>query len=78
MKFQSSFQLDVGGLSEIYFTLLKEEDFNFKTKDISILVEKNNSLVEIIIKANSILDIKIGSTAVIKSLEIIDKVIKNG
>lgn len=78
MNFQSSFQLDIGDLCETYFTLLKEEDFNFKTKDILVIVEKKNSIVEILIKANSVLDLKIGTTAVIKSLEIIEKVIKNG
>lgn len=78
MNFQSSFQLNVGELSGIYFTLLKEEDFDFKTKNISVDIEKKDTIIEILIKANSLLEIKIGTTAIIKSLEIIEKVIKNG
>lgn len=78
MRFNSSFQLDVGDLSEMFFTLLQEEDFNFKTKNIDVSISKLENLIEIVVSSTSVLDLKIGTTAVIKSLEIIDKVIKNG
>ncbi len=72
MKHIANFSLDFGNLNKTYYDLLIEEDFDFKTKDIKVDISNEKDL-GVSIKANSILDIKIGATALIKSLEIIEK-----
>ena len=72
MKCVSSFSFDFEDLNESFYKLLKEEDFNFKTKNIGMKVSLGNT-IEVKLEADSILDLKIGSNALIKSLEIIDK-----
>ena len=76
MKFSSKFLLDVKENNDIYFSLLSEEDFDFKTKKIKIDVSKENDAVAVRIDANSVLDLKIATNALIKSLEVIDKTLK--
>lgn len=72
MKLQSSFSFDFGKLNETYYKLLSEEDFDFKTKDINFEV-LYNSEVKVNLKCSSVLDLKIATSALIKSLEVIDK-----
>ncbi|MDA3855466.1 MAG: hypothetical protein PF569_04360 [Candidatus Woesearchaeota archaeon] len=71
-KFSSNFKLDFGDLNIFYYNLLIEEDFDFRSKDIKIEINKNESL-EIDVICNSVTDLKIGVSAFIKSLEIIEK-----
>lgn len=71
-KFSSNFKLDFGRLNDFYYNLLIEEDFDFKSKSIDIDIQKN-SMLEIRVLCNSILDLKIGVTALIKSLEVIER-----
>lgn len=73
MKISSKHVLDLGDLSEIYFKLLSDEDYDFKTKKIKVDIEKEKNLVIIDITASSILDLKIANSAFIRSLEVIDK-----
>ena len=76
MKFSSKFLLDVKGNNDIYFNLLSQEDFDFKTKKITVDVSKENDAVAVRIDTNSVLDLKIATNALIKSLEVIDKTLK--
>ena len=76
MKFSSKFLLDVKENNDIYFNLLSQEDFDFKTKKISIDVSKESDVVAVRIDTNSVLDLKIATNALIKSLEVIDKTLK--
>ena len=73
MKISSKHRLELGELSEIYFKLLKEEDYDFKTKKIKINIEKDKTSIIADITANSILDLKIADSAFIRSLEVIEK-----
>ena len=68
--------LDVKENNDIYFSLLSQEDFDFKTKKIKIDVSKENNSVAVSIDAHSFLDLKIGINALMKSLEAIDKTLK--
>ena len=72
MMLKSSFSFDFGNLNEFYYKLLKEEDFNFKNRDISFDIVLKDSL-EFELSVKSVLDMKIATSALIKSLEIIDK-----
>lgn len=73
MKFISILKLDFENSNDLYYSLLKEEDYDFKTKDISIDVEKENDHILVSLVCNSILDLKIATNALIKSLEVIEK-----
>ncbi len=73
MKFKIVYELKLGELLPTYYNLLKEEDFNFKTKEIKIELEKSLDMLYIRVNSNSLIDLKIGSSAVQKSLEIIEK-----
>ena len=67
----SNFILDFGKKNELFYSLLKEEDYDFRSKNILIkidLVEKIN----VSIKCGSILDLKIATNAFVKSLQIIE------
>ena len=75
MKSTSRITLDLGDKTKTYFELLKEEDFDFKTKDIKVNIELKDQL-ELELETSSILDMKIGMTAIIKSLEVIDKTLE--
>ena len=77
MNITSNFSLETKDLTEKYYSLLSEEDFDFKTKNISIDVKKASAAsLKININCDSVMDLKIGSNALIKSLEIIDKTLK--
>lgn len=72
MSIKTSFELDFGDLNDFYYTLLSEEDFDFKTKEIGLNISKDNYLgVEI--SCQSVLELKIANNALIKSLETIGK-----
>lgn len=71
-KIESKFSFDFGKQNEFYYKLLKEEDFDFKTKNININLILNKQL-ECILSVESVLDLKIGVNALIKSLEVIGK-----
>jgi hypothetical protein len=74
MNLNSTLLLDFKNLNEFYFKLLIQEDFEFKTKDISIdIIQLENKKINISFIANSIIDLKIASNSIIKSLEIIEK-----
>ena len=73
MKFSNSFHLDFEKNNSIYFKLLKEEDFDFKTKEINIEINENKDGIHANIDASSVMELKIGNSAFIKSLEIITK-----
>jgi hypothetical protein len=75
MRSISQINLDLGDKNQTYFKLLKEEDFDFKTKDIKISVELKDQ-IEVQLETSSILDLKIATTALIKSLEVIEKTLK--
>lgn len=77
MSYNSVFDLDLGEETELYYKLLSEEDFDFRTKDIKIKINKVSSKsLKITIESNSLIELKIGVSALIKSLEIIDKTLK--
>ena len=77
MNVISVINLDLEVQRNNYFDLLSEEDFDFRTKQIDINLKKiEDNFLEIKVLASSILDLKIGMNAVIKSLEVIDKSLK--
>jgi len=69
----SSFLLNFKEKNNLFFKLLQEEDYDFRNKDIKISLENNTNQINATIHASSILELKIGVSAFIKSLEIIDK-----
>ena len=73
MRLTSNYSFDFEKQSETYYKLLCEEDFDFKTKNITIEVRLENSLVLVEVRANCVLDLKIATSALIKSLEIIER-----
>jgi len=73
MNIISDLVLDFKDKNELYFNLLLEEDFNFKTKNINIDFLMLNDKINVKFMVNNILDLKIAMNAIIKSLEIIDK-----
>jgi len=75
MKFSSTFNLEFSSneVQEIYFKLLIEENFDFKSKNIGINFNNNNSFIEVLMSGNSVLDLKIATNALIKTLEVIEK-----
>lgn len=72
MNYNASFKLEIKDI-DTYHKLLLEEDFDFKTKDINININKNSSILEVGVESNSLVDLKIANSAIIKSLEIIEK-----
>ncbi len=73
MNFISTLILDFENENQIYFDLLREEDFDFSSRNIEVKIELINSQIRIILIGESILNLKIASNAVLKSLEIITK-----
>ena len=73
MRISSKHVLELGSLSETYFKLLSEEDYDFKTKEILVEIEKEDDSIIANIFTNSIVDLKIADSAFIKSLEVIEK-----
>ena len=74
MIFKSDFKLDFNKLNNLYFNLLSNEDFDFKTKNINIIIKKLDSgIIHIFFESNSVIDLKIAVNAIIKSIEIINK-----
>ncbi|MFW5704652.1 MAG: hypothetical protein ACOCXG_02305 [Nanoarchaeota archaeon] len=73
---KASFSLDFGVNSSYFYNVLKDEDFDFKSKDIFFQVCEKDSSVGVEVRANSILDLKIATSALIKSLEIIQKTLE--
>jgi hypothetical protein len=59
--------------SDLFYSLLSEEDFDFKTKDILISISREKDLILANIECSSILDLKIATNALVKSLEVINK-----
>lgn len=75
MKINTSFELDLDKI-DLFYNLLKEEDYDFKTKDIQMKINKNNCVVEVDLTCNNVLELKIASSALIKSLEVISKTLQ--
>ena len=73
MRLNSNYFFEFGDQNSTYYKLLCAEDFDFKTKDIVINIKLEDSRVLVNIDVSCILDLKIATTALIKSLEIIDK-----
>jgi len=74
----SSLILNFSSKNDLFYNLLVEEDFDFKTKDININFENKKDFIEVNFEVKSILDFKIASNAIIKSLEIIEKTLLVG
>ena len=71
---ENRFLLDLGNYTDFYKDLLGEEDFDFGKKDITVeLSTKEGNLLEIVVKASSIHELKIGLSSVMKSIEVITK-----
>lgn len=68
----SNFSFNFGDLNDFYYKLLVEEDFDFKTKNIVIDIANEKSL-NVTIGCNNVLDLKIATNALIKSVETIEK-----
>lgn len=72
MNLESNFNFDFGNLNDFYYKLLSEEDYDFKTKDIKIDITKDDT-INVKFVSSSILELKIATSALIRTLEIIDK-----
>ena len=68
----TSLKLDFESENDLYYSLLKEEDFDFKTKDITIDVIRTEG-IDVNVVCGSVLELKIATNALIKSLEVIEK-----
>lgn len=76
MKFTSNFFLDFNEDVDKYYSLLSNEDFDFKSKNILIKISKKGTSVELYLECDSILDLKIATSAIIRSLEVIKKTLE--
>ena len=76
MKFTSNFSLDFKEEVEKYFSLLSNEDFDFKSKNILIKIIKKDTKVELYLECDSILDLKIATSSILRSLEVIKKTLE--
>lgn len=76
MKLSTVYNLNLGKQSAFYAELLREEDFDFKTKKIEVEILEEEFCVVVKVKANSLLELKVGTSAVMKSLEIISKTLE--
>lgn len=74
MSIKTNILLDFKENNDLYYSLLKEEDYDFKTKNIKIDVSKSD-VVSVNVVCDSILDFKIATNSLVKSLEVIDKTI---
>jgi len=72
---KSNFELDFKKDNKIIYKLLKEEDYNFKTKNINIDISYKK-IVYINIEVETLIDLKIANNSLIQSLEIIQKTLK--
>jgi len=72
---KSNFELDFKKDNKIIYKLLKEEDYNFKTKNINIDISYKK-IVHINIEVETLIDLKIANNSLIQSLEIIQKTLK--
>jgi tRNA threonylcarbamoyladenosine modification (KEOPS) complex Pcc1 subunit len=72
---KSNFELDFKKDNKIIYKLLKEEDYNFKTKNINIDISYKK-IVQINIEVETLIDLKIANNSLIQSLEIIQKTLK--
>lgn len=75
MIITTSFDLDLNHV-DLFYNLLKEEDFDFKNKNIKFIITKSDNKVIVDINCSNILELKIASSALIKSLEIINKTLE--
>ena len=76
MKFRATHSFDFGSYNNAYAALLKEEDFEFKTKSISLDIDQTEEGVRADISCNSVVELKIATTALIKSLETIQQTLE--
>lgn len=76
MKFISENLFDFENNNDLFCKLLSEEDFDFKNKNIQIDVSLTGKGVFVKISGSSILDLKIANSSLVKSLEIIQKTLK--
>lgn len=73
MKYSIHYSLSLGENLQTFYSLLKEEDFDFKTKNIVVSISKDDKSLCIKVSCDSLIELKIGTTAVQKSLDIIEK-----
>ncbi|MCA9486269.1 MAG: hypothetical protein H6500_01120 [Candidatus Woesearchaeota archaeon] len=62
--------------SDLFYKVLSSEDFDFRTKNISLNLNKAPEGFEIALGAPSILDFKIGINALVRSLEVAEKTLE--
>lgn len=72
MNYTSTFKLKLDNVNDVH-TLLLDEDFDFKNKDIVVDILKEKDCLNISVSCNSLIELKIANSAIIKSLEIIQK-----
>ena len=71
--FKIVYDLDFLNNSEFYYKILSQENFNFKTKDIKVSIKKLKNRVKIVSSVKNILDLKIVTSTISKTLEVIEK-----
>jgi hypothetical protein len=72
MSFVSEFFFDFSDENSYFYDLLLEEDFDFNNREISIDFFLIDSL-KVVVQADSFLNLKIGVSSLMKSVEIIKK-----
>ena len=73
MNIKTEYFFNFENYNNTYYSLLIEEDFNFKNKNILVSIDKLERGFKIQIVTTNLLNLKIASNAVMKSLEIIEK-----
>ena len=71
--FKIVYDLDFLNNSDFYYKILSQENFNFKTKDIKVSIKKLKNRVKIVSNVKNILDLKIVTSTISKTLEVIEK-----
>ena len=74
MQVSAILQFNIGNNEQLY-ELLESEEFDF-TKEIEITTQKKQECVQVIVKAKNLHYLKIGTTAVIQSCDIIAKTLE--
>ena len=71
--FKIVYDLDFLNNSDFYYKILSQENFNFKTKDIKVSIKKLKNRIKIVSNVKNILDLKIVTSTISKTLEVIEK-----
>ena len=78
MIFENNFSLSFDKIDDLntYFSLLEDNDFDFKTKDIKMEINKKGLKIDTCILAKTFIELKIANSSFMSCVEIINKTLK--